>query len=108
MRGEHPESFSDNVEPENPVAYHPYKNVSAIEGEEDEVTPLSGSLDKNHHTITNNNYVTSRPERVPKYRPPALNPTSSPDDVNDLEDISDYVGVPSPDSGLGMRMEFGV
>ena len=106
MNRNYPEIFSDDVEPENPSAYYPHK--SNVNGDSDKYSPMSDGLDKLHLPITNNNYVTSLPERVSKFRLPNLDSTPSSDGVADSDDITDYVGIPSPDSGLGIRMDFSV
>ena len=99
LNGDYPEGFAEDYELENPTLYHPHGNNNLIKPQS--VSLLTGAIDKPHYTITNNNYITNHPDGMPKYRPSVLIPP-------DLEEISDYVGVPSPDSGLGMRMEFDV
>jgi len=96
LGGGYPESFPEEFEPENPAIYHPDQNKTLVKNE-GETTP-SKVLDKYQFTITNNNYITSRPQSVRKYQPPDLF-------LTDSEEISDYVGVPSPDSGIGMQLE---
>ena len=92
-----------DYELEEESIYHPCI-VDGLNSEADGEAPYSETLDKQHSSIANNNYVKIRADKYVRNRPPSLTNVSAPDDVSG--DISDYVGVPSPDSGLGLRMEF--